>query len=444
MTESLQAKLQQIDQLKAEIDAMEPMTEKSRDELWQKYRLEWNYNSNHIEGNTLSLGETTLLLIHDQISGDHTAREIDEMRGHDAAIKLVDTWSKDTERIISQSDLRSLNELLLVKPFYSDAQTSTGQKVRKQIIPGQYKSTSNHVVLQSGEIFKYAEPEEVQAKMDDLFSNYLDTIESIHPVLLAAKLHYEFVLIHPFDDGNGRVSRLLMNYHLLRSGLAPIIIKSADKQNYLRALNKADSGDFDAFAIYIADEAIWSLELMLKAYKGESVEEDEDWKKKLELIQKNTSTIDTKLKTASQASVNDIILNSVIPLTRKIEEEFAPFQPLFAEINLKIKLTSKTGKSIILKPFIGHKERNSITIGDWSRVDIEIQLENLKRTDFIHKSLRNKITFSFKSLNYNIRYPKNVGANFKYGRNLTEVEIQKIINNSAQYFTEAMENLTKK
>ena len=111
-----------------------------------------------------------------------------------------------------------------------------------------------------------------------------------HPLITAAYLHYKFVVIHPFDDGNGRVSRLLMNYHLMLEGYPPLIIRSDDKPNYLYALNQADTGDFNAFVKYLCKQIIWSLETSIKAAKGESISEKNDLYKEIEVWKKQVKS----------------------------------------------------------------------------------------------------------------------------------------------------------
>ena len=113
---------------------------------------------------------------------------------------------------------------------------------------------------------------------------YRDEQSGLHPVTLAAIFHYKFVCIHPFDDGNGRVSRLLMNYVLLAHKLPPVVIKSSDKQNYLHALHLADTGQYEAFIHYIAAQVVSSLEMAIKAAKGESIEEPDDLDKEIALL----------------------------------------------------------------------------------------------------------------------------------------------------------------
>lgn len=124
--------------------------------------------------------------------------------------------------------------------------------------------------------------------MGELLQWYLQETkkQELHPIILAALLHYKFVCIHPFDDGNGRVSRLLMNYVLLKNNLPPVVIKSADKKNYLNALNKADTVSINAFIEYIAEQLIWSLNLSIDAAKEKEIDEDNDWEKKLSLLKK--------------------------------------------------------------------------------------------------------------------------------------------------------------
>ena len=101
-----------IDALKKEWDSLQPLSAENEARLWKKFRLEWNYNSNHIEGNTLTYGETELLLIHDRTTGDHQMRDYIEMKAHDLGIAHVQTLAAD-RRIIGETDIRDLNKIIL-------------------------------------------------------------------------------------------------------------------------------------------------------------------------------------------------------------------------------------------------------------------------------------------------------------------------------------------
>jgi Fic family protein len=246
--------LENIDGLKKKFAELQPLSFENRERLDKKFRLEWNFNSNHIEGNTLTYGETELLLIFDQTKGNHELREYEEMKGHDVALKLVYELAADKERNLSEKFIRELNEILLVRPFYKEAITPDGQPTRRLIKIGEYKSFPNSVRLANGEIFHYPTATETPALMHDLLNWYNEVSTKLHAVEVAAQLHYKFVCIHPFDDGNGRIARLLMNYHLLKNDYLPVIIKSADKRNYLFALREADIGNTEAIILYIANE----------------------------------------------------------------------------------------------------------------------------------------------------------------------------------------------
>jgi Fic family protein len=136
----------------------------------------------------------------------------------------------------------------------------------------------NHVETSTGEMFYFASPEETPAKMNDLLKWYKDETEQgeSHPLILASLFHYRFVRIHPFDDGNGRMSRLLMNLILMKHGYPPVIIETSLKNHYLDALQYADAEDYDKFIIFIGERMLESLEMWLRAAKGEAIEEDED------------------------------------------------------------------------------------------------------------------------------------------------------------------------
>jgi len=283
--------VQEVERLKAELDSLLPMNKEALEMLQKKIRLEFNYNSNHIEGNTLTYGETQLLLIYGKVSGDFDVRELEEMKAHDVAFAKISEWAQNKERDLTESDIKSLNELILVRPFWKEALTPDGQTTRREIKVGDYKEHPNSVRLQNGEMFHYASVLDTPIKMQELMSWYDSQKNSVHPLQLATEFHHRFVLIHPFDDGNGRIARLLVNYILLRYGYPPIVIKSEDKKNYLLALNKADTGDLPAFINYMGEQLKWSFDLYLSAAKGLDIEEEDDWRKKLVLLKKDENTI---------------------------------------------------------------------------------------------------------------------------------------------------------
>lgn len=285
---SLASAIIELNKLKKEYDSLK-ISPENLQKLWRKFRLEWNWNSNHIEGNTLTYGQTKLLLIFDQTTGNHEMREYEEMKAHDVAIKMVQDGANDKERPLTESFIRKLNETLLVRPFWKEAITQDGQPTRREIIPGEYKKFPNSVRLANGEIFEYANPVEVPARMQELVEKIIQyenkpAPDAIYIPILGAVFHYEFVRIHPFDDGNGRVARLLNNYILLKHGYLPLIIKSEKKAEYLAALQQADTGDGEAFYEYIISQLNWSYEIGIKAARGESIDEEMDLDKKITML----------------------------------------------------------------------------------------------------------------------------------------------------------------
>ncbi|MEZ4826661.1 MAG: Fic family protein [Bacteroidia bacterium] len=314
MKNNLKILLDQIDEQKKVLDTFLPMRRDREQRLWDKFRLEWNYNSNHIEGNTLTYTETKLLLIFDKTTGNHEMREYEEMKAHDVAVELTRNWAEE-ERVLTESEIRQLNQIILVRDFWKDAITPGGDSTRRKISVGKYKSHPNSVRLPNGEMFYYTTPEEVPVAMAELIEWYRNIAPTLHPVSAAALLHYKFVLIHPFDDGNGRVSRLLMNFHLLKYGLPPVIIPSAGKKEYLDALNRADGGDMDFFVSYIAGLQLVSLSWKMKAAKGESLEEPGDFDKKLAILEKNLLKEEPSVY-RSPETIATLIDSTVIPFTK--------------------------------------------------------------------------------------------------------------------------------
>jgi len=440
----------QIESLVKQLTTLMPISEENQKKLDKKIRLEFNYNSNHLEGNTLTFGETELLLIFDKTTGNHDYREYEEMKFHDFAFDLIKEWSKENERPINEKDLKDLHKILLVKPFWKEAITYDGQSTRRLIKVGDYKDQPNSVRLQNGEIFNFASPQETPILMNELFTWYREEEpkNELHPVALAALLHYKFVRIHPFDDGNGRISRLLMNYVLIKHNFPPAIIKSADKKNYLFALNQADTGNLQAFVEYICHQLIWSIELYIKATKGESLEEDEDWRKKLTIFKKNIGQ-GNNLKIEQRynsENLNNVYEKTLKPLTKKWELRLEEFDLLFfnRKCFLGIILNDYSNPNYDLEGI----ELFNLLTSAWGVIHQNFLIYELhlsSRYSLLKDSDKQKdfnagyVSFYFYDNGYKINF-KNIlpDKNFLYDEYLSEEDIKNIIDTFSRNLTNAI------
>jgi len=321
--------LQEVDALKKQIDDMRPLPEDVEGRVMQKLRLDWNYNSNAIEGNKLSYGETVAFLMEGITAKGKPLKDHLDIRGHNEAILFLTSLVKDA-RPISEADIRSLHEMILVEPYKIQTQSPDGLPTTKTITLGEYKKSPNHVKTATGELHYYATPEETPAKMQELMEWYSEVFdnEQIHLVVVAALFHHKFVAIHPFDDGNGRLSRILMNLILMQEGFPPVIVKMDDRQNYYSLLSRADSGDSWPFVEYITERLQSSLQLYLKAARGGDIDEDEDIDKDIALFKMQVQETTYKEK-RSIKNITNILLTIMDPLSKELFIKAEKFDDLF-------------------------------------------------------------------------------------------------------------------
>jgi Fic family protein len=332
-TQSSSELLSQIAELKAKWDAAQPLSPENERRLWQKLRLEWNYHSNHIEGNTLTYGETELLLIQGKTTGQHELREYEEMKAHDLGIEYVRSLAAD-KRPITESDVRDLNRIILKEPFWKECQTSDGQPTRKQIVPGQYKTLPNNVRTATGEMFCFSSPEATPGEMAELMDWFRAGVEDFSTELVSflSVFHHRFSVIHPFDDGNGRTMRLMVNYALLRRGYVPIVVRTESKKEYLGVLSAADAGDVKPFAEFIGWRVVDALELGVRAANGESIEEPEDWQKEMKLFAQSFKAESSPAPARNEELLQKWLASTILDLTEHTLEKLAPLNQLFSKV----------------------------------------------------------------------------------------------------------------
>lgn len=274
MSNSGSAIIEKIDRLKGELDKLRPLPADVVGRIEQKLRLDSNYHSNAIEGNSLTIGETRSLILHGLTAHGKPMRDHLDIEGHDEAVKAIEDAVKRNEKL-NEVFIRHLHKVLLKKPYEIDAITTEGQPTKRLISIGDYKTQPNNVRTSTGEIYYYTPPDQVKPAMSDLLDWYREN-EGEHPIIIAATFHYRFVRIHPFDDGNGRMARLLMNMILIKHGYTVAIVPIQERNQYINSLEQADkSEDLAEFIAYIAQCCGYALNLHLKAARGESIEDAE-------------------------------------------------------------------------------------------------------------------------------------------------------------------------
>ncbi|MGB1205258.1 MAG: Fic family protein [Chitinophagales bacterium] len=329
--------------LKAELDTLRPLKKDDELRIMQKFRLDWNYHSNSLEGNSLSYGETKALILFGLTASGKPLKDHFEMTGHNEAVKWISEIVKQ-ERPLTESFIRELHTLILKDSYFSDAITADGQKTRKKINVGVYKTAPNHVLTKIGEIFRFATPEETPAKMNDLINWYRGKADEkdINAIVLAAQFHYKYIRIHPFDDGNGRTARLLMNFILMRFGFPPVIVKQEDKQHYFEVLQLADAGNLNAFVDYIAENLIHSLELMIKGAKGESIEEADDLDKELAVLDMKIKEVSEEMIVLKQEiDIENFARNLVLPLAEKFIQKNVKMAKFYSKSHFYCRLNEE-------------------------------------------------------------------------------------------------------
>lgn len=286
--------LERIDQLKSELDTLRPLPPDVVGQVGQKLRLEWNYHSNAVEGNSLTLGETRSLILHGITAHGKPMRDHLDIQGHDDAVKAVEEAAQN-EEALNEVFIRNLHRVLLREPYDMDARAPGGRIVKRRISIGSYKTAPNNVLTTTGEVHYFTAPEVVKPEMTDLLDWYRDGEQrGEHPIVLAAVLHYRFVAIHPFDDGNGRMARLLMNLILIRHGYTVAMIRAEDRGLYIDILERGQrtgrspvAGDLREFIEFVASCCESSLRLHLRAARGESIDEPGEVRREIDLFKKS-------------------------------------------------------------------------------------------------------------------------------------------------------------
>lgn len=239
--------LARIDKKMKRLHAMRPLSADALGRLHEEMRLVHTYHSNAIEGNTLTLSETKLILEEGLTIGGKSVREHLEASNNAKAFDRIEELAKK-KKAINHVTIQEIHEIV-TRGILEDA--------------GRYRTKNVRI---TGAVKAPPDWSNILQLMDKLIENMAE--DKRHPIETASFLHHSFVEIHPFIDGNGRVARLLTNLYLISKNYPSIVLKKEDRIKYYRALRAADSGNLSHFANFIAKAVDESLTIYLSISGG--------------------------------------------------------------------------------------------------------------------------------------------------------------------------------
>ncbi len=241
---------------KKQLDNCRPLSETIVRKLRSQMEIEYTYNSNAIEGNTLTLRETQLVIREGCTVNGKSLNDHLEARNHPKAIEYIETIAKrqSVEKTLTEPEILEVHNII----FSGILENAGGYRNSQVYIEGS----------------DYTPPPafEVPGLMGELVDWLNKNPDELSPVELASVFHHKLVHIHPFDDGNGRVSRLVANLILISNGYTLTAVKNVDRKKYYDTLHKADGGNLKPFVDFIARCVEQSLEIYLRAIEPSSVD----------------------------------------------------------------------------------------------------------------------------------------------------------------------------
>ena len=244
----LQPGLDRIEQKKILLDTKRPMAQIALERLRDSLNLEWTYNSTSIEGNTLTLNETRVVLEDGLTIKGKSMREHFEVANHHDAIEYLE-GIVGSDQPLQTSEVLDLHELVMMK--------------LEKLYAGRFRNSGVRIAGAN-----FTPPNAL--KVPDLFEALISTVNTnelgLSPIVMATLFHHRFVWIHPFFDGNGRTVRLAMNLLLMRKGFPPAIILKHDRKKYYEALNQANKGSYAKLLLLMMQAVERSLDIYLSMY----------------------------------------------------------------------------------------------------------------------------------------------------------------------------------
>lgn len=235
----------------AKLNELRPLPASAVKKLQEQFKIEMAYNSNAIEGNSLTLRETYLVITEGLTIKNKPLKDHLEAKDHYEALDYLFKLVENKKSVdISEEVILNLHKIVVLDTEKDWA--------------GHYR---NSWVMITGTNYLPPEASDVPSLMREVVNWFEQNKKKLHPVELAAILHHKLVYVHPFFDGNGRTARLVMNLVLMSRGYPLVVILKNDRRRYYDLLQKADDGDWAPFVMFISQAVERTLNIYLREEK---------------------------------------------------------------------------------------------------------------------------------------------------------------------------------
>ena len=434
---SLKELLKHIDELQTQIQAHGKLDNEVLKRINYKFRLDWNYNSNVMEGNSLTKMETRSVMINNITLEGKPLKDVLEMRGHDEVITNILKIGKG-ELNLSEKRLLEIHKGIM---YEDDPEKKKGI--------GIWKTDNNYLYNYKNERVDFTPHTEVKEKMHELI-NWLNTQKekiaakdkkALHPVVLAFEFHLRYIGIHPFYDGNGRTSRILTNLILIAYGYPPIIVKLEEKNKYYQYLADIQSygGAPDLFYEFMGGLLVRSQQIVLDAIDGKDIDEPDDLYKEITLWSQEMEGIPDPLFRSGEV-IYDLYQNCLKNFIFTFIEKNQIFVKLFKNTGIylsidhhftKVKNDSKLNREDqkTIDEYINEFLHSDKETKDMNGLFIQINFNAFKKSIETF-SERNGLNFEFHATKYCIKFENIELVRKTYKDFLTDEEINKIVDDT--------------
>lgn len=421
---SYSEKRKQIDLLKVKIESHGELGAEIKKQIHYKFRLDWNYYSNSMEGNTLTMDETRSVMVGNLTVGGKPIKDVLEMKGHDEIVLEILKIGKGELRL-SEHRIHEIHRGIM-------HEEDEGSKAKI----GKWKKEPNYIYNYKNERFDFIPPNEVHERMHALLNKTNAAIDAIrankkdapHPIDVALEFHLEYVLIHPFYDGNGRTARILTNLLLISLGYPPFWVKTNERKVYYQYIGDIQGygGKPDLFYDFAADLVLRSQQLVLDAIDGKDILDEDDLDKRIELFKKQLNAPDIVTASKSLHETNEVLAKSIFPLLQNLDGKLEKLKDLFNSSDRRMSYTEKgvlynlgsneSRWEDLRDNWLASRtpENNNIDLAGISEFTFTYQLKGYKKSLNL-QYINIYMTFRFNEFDYSLRIREDYSNEKRFG-----------------------------